>query len=77
MNGENDDNECIICFEKCNSVEYNCTNCNHIFHKKCYKNWIKRCKIKGINYKKCVYCQKEGYLYKNKNYCCLQVRVKI
>ena len=32
---------------------------------------------KGINYKKCVYCQKTGYLHKIKNYCCFKISVPI
>jgi len=74
---ENNNNECVICFEECKQIEYICLNCNNVFHKKCYKNWINRCKKKGINYKKCVYCQKTGYVHKTQNFCCFKIRVHI
>ncbi len=81
-NEENEENnDCMICFENCNKENENicfCNKCNNKFHLSCYKNWIKKCKETSNNMRfKCVYCQNYKTIYKKKQFCCMYYSVKI
>jgi len=58
-------NECTICFEQMNRKKQKltiCYLCGGTVHTKCYKQWKKKA---GANKPdKCLYCQRETYLYK-------------
>ena len=71
-------NECIICFEKCNEEIFCfCKKCKNQFHLSCYKKWIEKCKEKGNNCLKCLYCQNYKTIYRNKKFCCGYYYVKM
>jgi len=73
MVDENEENnECIFCFEDCNDLLFTfCKVCKHKFHKDCYKKWIMKCKSTDNKiYLKCVYCQSEKSIQQIKKFCC-------
>ena len=73
----NNDSECIICLEECtDELYYFCKICKHNYHKKCYKEWIKKCMEKRNCVGKCVYCQNNS-IFLLKKFCCTYYSVKI
>ena len=51
---QNDVKDCVICINKIESNEYiRKLKCNHLFHKKCVDNWLK----KNIDNPSCPLCR--------------------
>ena len=71
------DNECIIGVDECtDELYYFCKTCKHVYHKNCYKQWLKKCLEKKNGTGKCVYCQ-NNTIYLLKKFCCSYYSVKI
>ena len=77
-NFEENQNECIICFELCkDKIHYFCKNCKHKFHTHCFLTWKNKCKELGNSYKKCCYCQTKKSIYKRDKIFCFYFNDKL
>ena len=76
---KDENNECIICLEKCkeNKNHVYCKNCNQQYHKHCFKKWIMKCKEKNRKINNCPYCQCNNVLYQKKQFLCFQYKCVI
>ncbi len=77
-NFEENENECIICFELCkDKIHYFCKNCKHKFHTHCFLTWKNKCRELGNSYKKCCYCQTKKSIYKRDKLFCFYFNDKL